>query len=196
DQMTESVNTATDKVGSIPAAIKGFVSDMVRAGNDLIGRMITGINNKATDLVTSAKDVVVDAVARAKTVLKIKSPSRLFKEIGEYTGEGMVIGLDRKASSVKKAADNMVAQAMPDNLDTKFNLDYATTDGLKTTLRSAVNGTVDVNNRDEALIGALNELRRDMRNLRVEMDGRDVGYITAPYVNEKNDREGRRFKRR
>src|SRR5699024_12880204 len=112
------------------------------------------------------------------------------------TGVGMDVGLDCKASSVNEAADDMVTQAMPDNSDTRLNRENATTDGLKTTLRSAVNGTVDVNNRDEAFVGAINELRRDMRNLRVEMDGRDVGYITAPYVNEKNNREDRRFKRR
>lgn len=75
---------------------------MVSAGGDLIRGMINGIKNMAGSLVSAAKGVVSNAVNAAKSLLKIHSPSRVFKEIGGYTMEGMAIGLNKEGRNVIK----------------------------------------------------------------------------------------------
>lgn len=75
---------------------------MVSAGADLIRGMINGIKNMAGSLVSAAKGVVSGAINAAKSLLKIHSPSKVFKEIGGYTMEGMAIGLNKEGRDVIK----------------------------------------------------------------------------------------------
>src|SRR5699024_1650216 len=58
--------------------------------------------------ISAAKGVVGDAVSGAKNLLGISSPSRVFMKIGQQTGEGMVIGLERQTHAVTSAMTNMV----------------------------------------------------------------------------------------
>src|SRR5699024_12237803 len=55
------------------------------------------------------------AVSGAKNLLGISSPSRVFMKIGQQTGEGMVIGLERQTHAVTSAMTNMVQPpSLPD----------------------------------------------------------------------------------
>src|SRR5690606_24522286 len=85
---------------------------------------------------------------------------------------------------VERASDELAAAAVPD-----VNLSYATPGGIKTSLASAVSGTVNVKTRDEALIHAIYALERRLTNLEVVMDGREVGRIVEHYVNEVQERK-------
>ena len=77
--------------------------------------MINGIKSMAGNLVGAAKGVVGDAVAGAKNLLGIASPSKVFMKIGQQTGEGMVIGLERQTHAVTSAMRSMVQPpALPD----------------------------------------------------------------------------------
>ncbi len=48
-------------------------------------------------------------IAAIKAVLLVKSPSRVFEEIGGYTSEGMAIGIDRGSGAAAKASRRMGA---------------------------------------------------------------------------------------
>src|SRR5699024_353880 len=102
-----------------------------------------------------------------------RSPSKVMAQFGRWTGEGLAEGIEGTTDMVAKAADKLGLSAIPD--ESSIDLSYNTPAGMRQTMASAVRGTVDVNSRDKALIGAINDLRHDMTNLRVEMDGREVG---------------------
>lgn len=76
-------------------------------GKNLIAGFINGVKAKAQDLINAAKGVISDAIEGAKALLGIKSPSRVFKQIGIYCDEGMIIGLNSMAGAVSKASEGV-----------------------------------------------------------------------------------------
>ena len=102
-------------------------------------------------------------------------------DIGRWTSIGLAEGMDRYAGAVVKSADNLAQAATP-----SIDMSYATPHGTQASLASAVRGTVDVNNRDERLTGAINSLERRLGDLEVVMDGERVGRIVRPHINDQD----------
>ena len=50
-------------------------------------------------------------VSIARITLQVHSPSKVFERIGEYTGDGMIKGVNSKVNAVQKAMKNMVNPA-------------------------------------------------------------------------------------
>ncbi|WP_102157710.1 phage tail protein [Zhihengliuella halotolerans] len=102
----------------LPGKITGFLSSMpgklLQIGKDMIQGLINGIGNMAGAVTDKIGGVVSGAIDGAKRLLGINSPSRVFMEIGEYTGEGMSIGLERQSKAVQKAAEAMAPSLNPD----------------------------------------------------------------------------------
>lgn len=122
-----SAVSAVVSMGSqIVSSVTGFVGDMVSAGADLIRGLINGIKNMAGAAVDAAKSVVGDAIAGAKNLLGINSPSRVFRSFGEYTMQGLEIGINRMASravgAVTDVAKDMTNSFAPD-LTTTTDID-------------------------------------------------------------------------
>ena len=74
-----------------------------------------GIKDAASKVVDKAKGVVNDALAGAKKLLGIKSPSREFKKIGMFVDEGFIIGLDTYKDKVVNASEG-IGQASIDGM--------------------------------------------------------------------------------
>lgn len=88
----------------IKSWFSNVVSDAKEMGKNIVSGMIEGVKAMAANLASAAADVVKGAVDAAKNFLGINSPSRVFMEIGGYTGEGLEIGLSKSAAGVAKAA--------------------------------------------------------------------------------------------
>lgn len=170
------------------ANIEKFFSDvdLVQIGKDMLQGLIDGIKNMAGNVTGAIKDVVGGAISGAKSLLGIKSPSRVFKDIGSDTGEGLAIGISDMQGAVAQATQSLADSATA----TDFSLDYATPSGLRSSLTSAVNGSVDVNTREDVIAGAIASLERKLTDLRVDMDGETVGRITRPHINGGNALDG------
>lgn len=56
----------------------------------------------ASSVVNGIKGVVNGAIEGAKNLLGIHSPSKLFTEFGEYTGEGFVNGINSMKKRYQK----------------------------------------------------------------------------------------------
>ena len=93
--------------GKIKAAFSGAGSLLSSTGRQIIEGLIGGIKAMAGRAVDAAKGVVSGAVKGAKALLGIKSPSRVFRTIGEQTMDGLVIGLETKRRSVLKTVQNV-----------------------------------------------------------------------------------------
>lgn len=96
--------------GRIISGLGNLGSLLYGAGQDLILGMINGIKAMAGSLVSAASDVVGSAINAAKSKLGINSPSTVFMEIGEDTGEGFRLGLAGSQSSVER---QMARLALP-----------------------------------------------------------------------------------
>src|SRR5690625_3993273 len=192
DKLTEAVRIVGEKIGEMPGKVIEFVSDMASAGKDLIKGLIDGIKNMRDRAIEAITGVVGGVVDKAKSLLKIKSPSRVFEQIGAWTGEGLVDGMLSMAKEVDKASDMLAESAIPDvrNID----MSYATPDGITArSLAGAVSGTIDVNAREDLLARSINSLERKLTNLEVVMDGRTVGRIVEPHVTERQEQSTRAY---
>ena len=79
-------------------------SSLFKIGKDMISGLIRGIKSMAKDAIGAITGVVNGVVNKAKSLLKIKSPSRVFMEIGEFTNEGFIKGIE---STSKQIANTM-----------------------------------------------------------------------------------------
>lgn len=110
-----------DKVRGIKATVMNALSG---AGNWLVdtGRnLIQGLINGIGDMFGWVKDKICslgsNILGWAKGVLGIGSPSRIFKQYGQWLDEGLAIGIDDAASRVGKAMDEMTGMVVGKGLD-------------------------------------------------------------------------------
>ena len=135
DKMTEAVKAVAEKVGEMPGKVTEKAGEMLSAGKDLIGGLIKGIKQMGAKAVEAVTGVVDGVVSKAKSLLKIKSPSRVFMGYGGYISEGLAIGIDNMKRAAVKATESL-------GLDVQdaFNPQLAT-DGLDISSRvSDING--------------------------------------------------------
>src|SRR5690625_7475346 len=143
DKLTEAVRIVGEKIGEMPGKVIEFVGDMVLAGGDLVQGLIDGITNMGRKAIEAITGVVNGVVEKAKSLLKIKSPSRVFKELGELTGKGLADGITDSIRMVERAGERMSNASIPD--EQNIELLDPTPSGIRSCLYSAVSRTVDVN---------------------------------------------------
>ena len=76
------------------AAIPGTLGNI---GANIIQGLVNGVTGAAGKLIDSVKGAVGDAIQGAKNLLGIKSPSRVFRKIGQYAVRGAALGVDDDA---------------------------------------------------------------------------------------------------
>ena len=125
--LTGSVNELINKAKS---AISEKVASWVETGKNLVDGLISGIGQKAQALVDKAKGVVNNAIRAAKNLLGIKSPSRVFMEIGRYVDEGFIIGMESYAGRVADATEDLGRSAINSMSNTVKNISDAINDNI------------------------------------------------------------------
>ena len=144
DLLQSLVNGIKAKWGEVKKAVSGAIdkakegaskcgSALIQAGRDLIAGLKNGIQQKAGEIADAARSVAQKAVAAAKNALGINSPSRVFMEIGRFTDEGFIVGLERYSSKVAKSATG-VANKVIDNFSRPLS-----------TINSIVDSDMDLN---------------------------------------------------
>lgn len=126
DGIYSRLSYATDKAGGIAGDATGkFVrtNDAWYAGYNTSVGLGNGIYAGQSHAVNAAINVAQSALDNARGVLGIYSPSRKFHEIGDYTIQGFVEGLEDGQSDVEKAINDTfgVDPAVADTL-TDFDL--------------------------------------------------------------------------
>ena len=85
-----------------------FVDAALNIADALTGGLSTGILNGASKVIQAITKMVTNAINTAKSILGIKSPSKVFdKEIGEQMGAGAANGLIRSTADVVAAAKDL-----------------------------------------------------------------------------------------
>lgn len=127
------LNAIKQYMQQVPSTIKNFMTQAVNTiksinlfsiGKNLIQGLINGIKNMGKNVAGAIGNVVNSAVSSAKKMLGINSPSRVFMEFGEYTSEGLAIGIDKKNKDVVKASQRLSSGVMNGynaNIKTNFS---------------------------------------------------------------------------
>lgn len=184
--ISSAISAVRSLITRMIGAIKSGVSRFISLGKELVRGLIRGIKNMTASAIGAITGVVKGVINKAKSLLRIKSPSKVFEQIGKWTGEGLADGLVKTESVVEKASEGLAEAATPDVPE--ISLAYATPIGVRSNLSSAVRGTVDVRGREDMIAMAIGRLERRLTNLEVVMDARVVGRIVEPHVTESQER--------
>jgi tape measure domain-containing protein len=110
-------------IDGITAAINANSEELGRAGGDMaiaiIKGLVKGLYGATNEVRKAAVDVAKSAWNAALDFLGIHSPSKKFMEIGQYSAEGMAVGLDNhayKAVNSAEALGSLALKAMTDSL--------------------------------------------------------------------------------
>lgn len=103
--------TAVNIMGNVVDFLKAI--NLYDIGKDILLGMINGMKSMATAAVDAVKDVAGKIVGGIKGALKISSPSKVMEELGEWTGEGLAIGIKKTQSLVSAQAQELSTAAVP-----------------------------------------------------------------------------------
>lgn len=84
--------------------------DLVQIGKDIIQGLIDGIGSMGSAIKRKVESMASLIPRWAKDMLGINSPSKVFMEIGSFTGEGMALGIDKSIGMIRKATESMAVE--------------------------------------------------------------------------------------
>ena len=157
----------TDAVNKAKSAISGMASSFSSIGSNMMNGLKNGIQNAASSIASAAKNVVSKAIDAAKSALKIKSPSRVFMEIGDYTVQGFVKGLNDNAFTVDKPAVALAERAVRGVSDTVSSVARALSGEIDTDI--VISPVMDLTNVEKGT-RTINELLAANNNLVMNAD--------------------------
>jgi tape measure domain-containing protein len=90
----------------------GKSNTFFKVGQELIMGLIKGLENKQGALYTAIENIIKTAIARAMAAADAHSPSRETMKIGEWMGEGFIIGLNAMSEAVATASSDLSEEAL------------------------------------------------------------------------------------
>lgn len=107
DKISAVGNAIRSAINAAKSAASGAANALVSAGKNLINGLASGIKSGITAAKNAISSGIRGVVNKAKEILKIHSPSRVFMEIGRYTVLGLAKGLTKYASVANKPAEGL-----------------------------------------------------------------------------------------
>lgn len=103
--LSKSAVALADKIWYGMAAYKGSVTE--RIGQDLVIGLGNGINSKVGSLQTIVTRLAEGAISTIKQKLGVASPSKVFRQIGVYSVQGLEVGIDDEKPKALKTVAGM-----------------------------------------------------------------------------------------
>ena len=159
------INAAGDLVESVMTYFIYRVKGFVDIGKNIVQGILQGLNKSWSDVTSWFKNKVNGLVNTVKSALGIRSPSRVFAEIGEYSAEGIGVGFSDKISAVSRKIQKDVSKIVP-TVDSQ----------VEVTGRAVVpnSGT----GQSQGGVTAA-ELKKAMAGMGIYMSGRKVGKLVS-----------------
>jgi tape measure domain-containing protein len=115
DQLLASGKRGVDEINKLDAEMlqkstdlaKQAAENLYNAGIAAAQGLVDGLATKKADLETAMKALADTMVNQIKAKLKIKSPSRVFMEVGKFTAQGLAQGMKNSSGLVAGAAESL-----------------------------------------------------------------------------------------
>ena len=95
-------------LGNLIKKLGSGVGDAIEAGKNVIAGFVKGIGSKIKDVGTAAAKIPGKVTGTIRKGLDIHSPSGETEKLGENTGEGYRIGLDKSSSGISNVVGKIV----------------------------------------------------------------------------------------
>lgn len=142
--------------------------DLKQTGKDIIQGLINGIGSMGGAIVGAVKNIVGNIGGTVKSLLDIHSPSRVMRDLGRYTGEGLALGIADMKGAVAKSASLLANVATP-------TLSYDTP-----SVRGASNSAIS--KLETNLQTQFDEAEANRGDLVLVMDSHEVARISKPHL--------------
>jgi hypothetical protein len=136
------------------------------AGASIVGGIVEGLSDGWARLQAKVRDLATAALGTFREVLGIRSPSRIFAQVGLAIPQGVALGIAQGAPAAQEAASAMVTSATTDVRTTTTVTADVRTGGQGSTSRAVTTGEIhihisrgkDAEDTAERVRGALHEL--------------------------------------
>lgn len=168
DSITKTLNNISGKLKNSFGGIS-----LYSVGTNAMSGLTSGLNAGAGATVRTASNIAERIVAEFRSRMQIKSPSRVFWEIGEYIDEGLALGISDNSGTVINEM-GMLSDAVQNGLsdvDTQFGFNA----GNRTL-------TVKANDQQTAIYSLLTQYLPQLANMEVTMDSNKTVGVLMPKV--------------
>lgn len=101
NKVVEIYNNVKDKFTEILNYLGGLKDKFLQKGHEMIDGLITGIADKINGVTSKIKELGEKAVGAIKQFFNINSPSKVMRELGNFTFEGFNLGLADQINATK-----------------------------------------------------------------------------------------------
>ena len=120
-QFASNATSAASQFGSrLRSGLEAIPGTLGNIGSNIVQGLVNGVTGAAGKLVDAVKGAVGDAIQGAKNLLGIKSPSRVFRKIGQYAMQGAALGVDDDAGLLLKSTDDAMRGMASTAQDIKY----------------------------------------------------------------------------
>lgn len=159
-------SAVASKARQIPQKIKSGAGNLAGIGRDLIAGLWNGIKSKFDSVIANVKAMASRLPKAVKKVLGIGSPSRVFRQLGEWTGEGFALGIESMSKAVELASLGLVSiPSMTSMGMADLAYEYGTTASYEISVPLYVNGREFARATAGDMSSAINQ--RDTRQSRL-----------------------------
>ena len=99
-------NAASRFASSLISGLQSIPGQVVSIGGQIIQGMVDGVTGAARRLIDAVGGAVNDAIGWAKGLLGIASPSKVFREIGQFTMQGAALGVEDDAPMLARSTED------------------------------------------------------------------------------------------
>lgn len=106
-QMASNAASAASRFASnLISGLQSIPGQVVSIGGQIIQGMVNGVVGAAGRLIDAVGGAVSDAIGWAKGLLGIASPSKVFREIGQFAMQGAALGVDDDAPMLARSTED------------------------------------------------------------------------------------------
>ena len=103
---SNAANAASQFASNLISGLQSIPGQVVSIGGQIIQGMVNGVVGAAGSLIDAVGGAVGDAIDWAKGLLGIASPSKVFREIGQFTMQGAALGVEDDAPMLARSTED------------------------------------------------------------------------------------------
>lgn len=176
------VATAVD-VGWGRAAAFLHNINLVNVGKHIIAGLIVGISSKIKEVAIASANIAKTVVTTITKNMKIKSPSRVTKELGGFVGQGFAIGIASKEKEVSKSASKLTAAAQKEFNKKMQKLDLKLTAG-KINVNQYTKSLESMKKQYSGVANAIEKIDAKIAKTRESSSKKQLAAFTKTFNNE------------
>ncbi|WZY01591.1 tape measure protein [Bacillus sp. FSL W7-1360] len=122
--MMKSLSAIRKYLRMMVSAMRSVQGQMRSAGIYAMSGFQSGLNARASSVYSTARRIANNVASTMRRALQVRSPSRVTMAIGEFTGQGLQMGLQSMTRDVDRVSQDLASAAIPniDDRQLKWNV--------------------------------------------------------------------------